>query len=775
MDPREKSAHDLEAQGEAKTAPAVDTELMSPHQSMSRILIIGAGPAGLVTARTLSQTGKKRSITIFESAKRVGGMWRARKDEDGEKCSPNMRTNLSRFTVAFSDLAWQSVDIDPENQGPKEPLPMFPRAHQVGLYLEEYARRFIPEGTIVLNRQVTHAKQSGRGWIVTSLDSRTQETFEDVFDNLVIASGFFGSPANKLSTPTGLSKQHSSKFRSVSSLSSKAGNVIVVGGSISGSEAAATAAYQISNAKFTPGKDKPAWSESKVYHVLDRPFYCLPRYLSPEPYDPSIQNWVLAPNFLPLDLVLYNASRRPPNNSQASIGIPKDPSIVKKGHTFLQNTLGGDQREFGSEELVYRGMLTSKIPTYTGISDTYLEFVRSGLIVPVQGRAVDFAERDGQYAVQVVRNEVLDALSGDAAARKSMTSDGNQGIDNVVGVIEATGYRHNLDYLSAEVKKTLGYDPDCNRIPLNLGIGSALHPAIPNLAFVGYYEGPYWAIMEQQARIIAHYFDKDLRGLGDDTRLLDLSASKEMRVAIKDRNPLVPHFWMSDYMGFVLELHRSHSLQPSPTNGPVYPALFPNEYDDRQISPDWKQTQAEVDTLLTESINKARLVAAAAFRAMQGNWSLQRKIDSRHASSPGGIFKGAAHFHLREPTAPSYTSEYLYIEEGKFTMDNGYEFPASRRYVYRYKESTDTISTWFVQEDNESAERLFNSFSFEKKLDNPEKGWIAKSSHWCDPDQYNSAVEFRFRGVGLDSFGTTYVVSGPNKDYTHESWYHRGV
>ena len=57
-----------------------------------------------------------------------------------------MPTNLSRFTVSFSDLAWQSVNLarDPDgaegSNGNGGALPLYPKAWQVGRYLEEYAK-----------------------------------------------------------------------------------------------------------------------------------------------------------------------------------------------------------------------------------------------------------------------------------------------------------------------------------------------------------------------------------------------------------------------------------------------------------------------------------------------------------------------------------------------------------------------------------------------------------------------------------------------------------
>jgi len=105
-------------------------------------------------------------------------------------------------------------------------------------------------------------------------------------------------------------------------------------------------------------------------------------------------------------------------------------------------------------------------------------------------------------------------------------------------------------------------------------------------------------------------------------------------------------------------------------------------------------------------------------------------------------------------------------------MDTGYSFPATRRYVYRYNESTDKITAWFADEDGESVGALFNTWDFYAP-DDAYHGWMAKGHHWCDPDTYRNTCEFRFRGAGLQTFGITYEVEGPKKDYSHESWYER--
>ena len=375
---------------------------------MKTVLIVGGGPAGLVAAKTLLRwKNTPFKVTIFEAAERVGGMWRGKKGEQGNKCSPEMRTNLSRFTVAFPDLPWQSVPLDADDGfSTSSSPPMFPKAYQVGAYLEEYARRFVPSENIVCYRKVIAAKLEGQPprWTVKSRNMDSSSEHTNTFDYLIVASGFFDQPDRTIvdiahDTGSNVNVQHSADFRNVSSFGEQAGNIVVVGGGISGSEAAATAAFQISNAKYAPGKPKPAWSESKVYHVFDRPFYVLPRYVSPKPYDAENQRYSLAPDFWPVDLNLYDLSRRGNAEITATLG-PTPKERAPKTHEFLRSMLGGDNSQFGPDPLVYNEEQT-QYPAFTGIADTYAEFVRSGLIVPIRGRATRQVDVAGNVAVDV--------------------------------------------------------------------------------------------------------------------------------------------------------------------------------------------------------------------------------------------------------------------------------------------------------------------------------------------------------------------------------------
>lgn len=350
---------------------------------MKSVCVIGAGPAGLVAAKTLKERGYH--VTIFEAEDSIGGMWRAQPGEYGDKCSPEMRINLSRYTVAFSDLSWSSVDLSPSSPT----TPMFPKAWQVGQYLQTYAQKFNLDACIKLNTPITKVRQvEGSGaWGVTCVERKSDGPGPSTytFDFLLVASGFFAWPASSMDPcPNVYSAcvMHSSLFRELTGLTKQAGKIAVIGGGISGSEAAAQAAFQISSARWSPGTTKSVHADSKVHHIINRPFYCIPRYL---PQDVSHPNGDInsAPRFLPLDLAMYNLSRRGTGQISASIStVPADKA--QKGHEFMRLVIGGDQSNVDWPELVYTDDQT-QYPGYTGITDTYMEFVRSGIIVPVRG------------------------------------------------------------------------------------------------------------------------------------------------------------------------------------------------------------------------------------------------------------------------------------------------------------------------------------------------------------------------------------------------------
>lgn len=127
---------------------SVSSSLGSLKQSLLISVVAGAGPSGLVTAKTLLHNFPHGTFSpvIFDTRHEVGGLWAGTLD-------PSMRTNLSMFTVAFSDLSWESV------MGTSG-VPMFPQARQVGQYLAAYTKRYIPDDVLRLGHRVLKAERT---------------------------------------------------------------------------------------------------------------------------------------------------------------------------------------------------------------------------------------------------------------------------------------------------------------------------------------------------------------------------------------------------------------------------------------------------------------------------------------------------------------------------------------------------------------------------------------------------------------------------------------
>ena len=118
-----------------------------------KLISPGAGPSGLVAAKTLSHDAPKDSfhVTVFEASHRIGGLWPLTKVDDG-LVNPDMCVNQSRHTVGFSDFAWGETKAS------------FPKAWEVGEYLEAYRLRY--GVSVRLGNRVLGTEKVGDGWRV---------------------------------------------------------------------------------------------------------------------------------------------------------------------------------------------------------------------------------------------------------------------------------------------------------------------------------------------------------------------------------------------------------------------------------------------------------------------------------------------------------------------------------------------------------------------------------------------------------------------------------
>ncbi|HEX3959220.1 MAG TPA: NAD(P)/FAD-dependent oxidoreductase [Trebonia sp.] len=136
-----------------------------------RVGIIGAGVAGLVTAKVLRQAGHE--VIIYDKAPDVGGVWsRTRRYPGLTTQSPGAQYSLSDFPM------------------PRD-YPEWPTGAQVQAYLASYASHFGLEQALRLCTEVTSATPApGGGWTVAAADGAT-----DQLDEVVVANGIFCEPA----------------------------------------------------------------------------------------------------------------------------------------------------------------------------------------------------------------------------------------------------------------------------------------------------------------------------------------------------------------------------------------------------------------------------------------------------------------------------------------------------------------------------------------------------------------------------------------------------
>jgi cation diffusion facilitator CzcD-associated flavoprotein CzcO len=177
--------------------------------SNNKVIIIGAGPAGLAVAACLKQAGIPN--LILEKGDQVGATWRRHYDR------LNLHTDKKNSELPFAPY-------------PRE-YPRYPSRDQVVKYLEYYAKCF--ELNIRFDQEVKSTRWEAGQWLV-----ETQDTLH-ASPNLVVATGYARQPVRP--TWPGLesfrgSVMHSSEYTNGSAF--KGQRVLVVGFGNSGGEIA---------------------------------------------------------------------------------------------------------------------------------------------------------------------------------------------------------------------------------------------------------------------------------------------------------------------------------------------------------------------------------------------------------------------------------------------------------------------------------------------------------------------------------------------------------
>jgi cation diffusion facilitator CzcD-associated flavoprotein CzcO len=139
------------------------------REGQARIAIIGAGVAGLATAKVLLAAG--HDVQVFDKAPDVGGVWsRTRRYPGVTTQSPKAQYSLSDFPMP-------------------EDYPEWPTGAQVQAYFAAYATKFGVDRALRHDTEVTAARQTADGWTVETHGGA------ETFDRLVVANGVFCEPA----------------------------------------------------------------------------------------------------------------------------------------------------------------------------------------------------------------------------------------------------------------------------------------------------------------------------------------------------------------------------------------------------------------------------------------------------------------------------------------------------------------------------------------------------------------------------------------------------
>ncbi len=177
---------------------------MTAPASSRRIAVIGAGAAGLVTARELLRAGLQP--TVFETDHDVGGIWRYTADTETDPLGQSgthihgslyasLRTNLPHDLMAFADFPFE------EARDEASTLARFPGHAAVHDYLRRFATRFALQPHIRFGTRVRAVRPSTRDdgplpmyWQVTSTPADQDATRTESFAAVAICNGHYSAP-----------------------------------------------------------------------------------------------------------------------------------------------------------------------------------------------------------------------------------------------------------------------------------------------------------------------------------------------------------------------------------------------------------------------------------------------------------------------------------------------------------------------------------------------------------------------------------------------------
>ncbi|KAM3734898.1 hypothetical protein ACB098_10G048500 [Castanea mollissima] len=174
----------------------------APQPIVSRhVAVIGAGAAGLVTARELRREG--HSVVVFERGDQVGGTWAYTQNVESDPIGveptrtrvhsslyDSLRTNIPREAMGFRDYPF--VPKDDPDRDPRR----FPGHREVLMYLQDFTREFRIDELVRFETEVVRVRlaEEEEEWKIKSKQRSMGLELDEIFDAVVVCNGHFTQP-----------------------------------------------------------------------------------------------------------------------------------------------------------------------------------------------------------------------------------------------------------------------------------------------------------------------------------------------------------------------------------------------------------------------------------------------------------------------------------------------------------------------------------------------------------------------------------------------------
>jgi hypothetical protein len=593
------------------------------------------------------------------------------------------------FTAAFSDLSWESVDLN------GQPTPVYPKAWMVEKYLQEYAARWIisrkgeGEQRIVLGTRVTSAARVMEKWRVATITSCSEGDVEKVqyFDYLVIATGYLSDPkpldkdiVDIVQLTSSVPILHSTEYRQLSQLGSGDGNkrvdnqprrVLIIGGSHSGSDMATLIAWQASNERWAPGKSGTV-IPVEIIHITTHQLFAVPAF-SRDYTNPCA--------FQPLEYKIFDRASRgaEPISHTFHLAHPED---SKNKRIMIKSFVDGSLENFDID--------ANDLPPYCVVSETYNHLVRNGVVKLVIGKLKRLQKG---YSDQ-------DCI---LTATVALLHDEEIELDGISAVINATGFnsRHSLSFLAKDVQDEFGFEPLNSRVPLVLDDTYLCQRSnIPDIAFLGFNGVISWGIVEMQSRAVAQSWAAEMASAPsaaeENTCKMVVDHICAIREAMRfDRKASVPQVAFSDYMGLMEQAGRELGLERvdldyTEVEGFVCAARW---VDSPVGKVEAVKTMTRLQDIQRQTRDEKLFLARSVFHSLAGKWI------SEWEYRDGVQYTREVEMHPRYPTCADYHFEYVAIERFTTMFAQG-DQKVEKRTILRYTENRDEISAWEVDAKN---------------------------------------------------------------------------